>query len=111
MPEANIQIELNGVKNPNWPAGYLQPWLRIWTWDYHEQSELVVRVGLELRVSELQVQLSNHPATVPSNMVTLYYSELSQKKIKITASAINYLTSPQIVLLMANGRCVSTNIF
>ena len=47
--------------------------------DYHEQSELVVRVGLELRVSESQVQLSNHPATLPSNKVTLYYSELSQK--------------------------------
>ena len=75
-----IQIELNMVKNPNWPAGYLQVWLRIWTWDYHEQIQLVVRAGLELRVSALQVQLSNHPATLPSSKVTLYYSELSQKK-------------------------------
>ena len=57
-----IQIELNRVKNPNWPAGYLQAWLRIWTQDYCEQIQLVVRAGLELRVSESQVQLSNHSA-------------------------------------------------
>ena len=74
-----IQIELNMVKNPNWPAGYLQAWLRIWTRDYREQIQVVVRVGLELRVSELQVQLSNHPSTPPPSKVTLYYSELSQK--------------------------------
>ena len=75
-----IEIELNNrVKNPNWPAGYLQAWLRIWTRDYHEQIQLVVRAGLELKASKLQVQLSNHPATLPSSKVTLYYSELSQK--------------------------------
>ena len=52
-----IQIELNRVKNPNCPeAGYLQAWPRIWTQYYHEQIQLVVRAGLELRASELQVQ-------------------------------------------------------
>ena len=74
-----IQIELNRVKNPNWPAGYLQAWLRIWTWDYREQIQLVARAGLELRASALQVHLFNHPSTLPPNEVTLYYSELSQK--------------------------------
>ena len=74
-----IQMELN-MKNPNWPASYLQAWLRIWTWHYREQIQLVVREGLELRASSLQVQLSNHSATqLPSSKVTLYYSELSQK--------------------------------
>ena len=75
-----IQIELNRVKNPNWPAGYLQAWLRIWTRYYREQIQLVVRVELELRASALQVQLSNLSATLPPSKVTLYYSELSQKK-------------------------------
>ena len=73
-----IQMELN-MKNPNWPASYFQAWLRIWTWHYREQIQLVVREGLELRASSLQVQLSNHSATLPSSKVTLYYSELSQK--------------------------------
>ena len=38
------------------PAGYSQAWPRIWTQYYHEQIQLVVRAGLELRASELQVQ-------------------------------------------------------
>ena len=27
------------------PAGYLQAWLRIWTWDYREQIQLAFRPG------------------------------------------------------------------
>ena len=110
-----IQIELNMVKNPNWPAGYLQAWLRIWTRDYREQIQLVVRAGLELSAYALQVQLSNYSATLPLCLLVRFHritqSYHRKRKIKITVSAINYLTSPQIVLLMANGRCVSTNIF
>ena len=64
-----IQIELNRVKNPNWsggkPAGYLQAWPRIWTWDYREQIQLAVRAGLELGAYELKVQRSNRSATLP----------------------------------------------
>ena len=66
-----IQIELNSVKNPNWsggkPAGYLQEWSRIWTWDYREQIQLAVRARLELGASELKVQRSNRSATLPPN--------------------------------------------
>ena len=59
-----IQIELNRVKNPNWPEAnqlaILQAWTRIWTRDYREQIQLAVRAGLELGASELQVQRSKH---------------------------------------------------
>ena len=34
-------------------------------WDYREQSQLAVRVALELGASELQVKCSNHSATLP----------------------------------------------
>ena len=47
------------------PAGYLQAWSRIWNRDYCELIQLAVRAGLELRASELQVQRSNHLATLP----------------------------------------------
>jgi len=47
------------------PAGYLQAWLRVWTWDYRKQIQLAVTVGLELGASELQVQPSHHSATLP----------------------------------------------
>ena len=65
-----IQIKCNRVKNPNCPEpnhyfGYLQAWPRIWTWDYRAQIQLAVRVGLEFRASELQVQYSNHLAMLP----------------------------------------------
>ena len=64
-----IQIELNRVKNPNWPEAnqlaILQAWTRIWTRDYREQIQLAVRAGLELGASELQVQRSKHSATLP----------------------------------------------
>ena len=46
------------------PAGYLQAWPRIRTRDYREQIQLVVRAGLELGASELQVQRSNRSATL-----------------------------------------------
>ena len=46
------------------PAGYLQAWPRIWTRDYREQMQLAVRAGLEFGASELQVQSSNHSATL-----------------------------------------------
>ena len=45
----------------------VKAWLRIWTRDYREQTQLVVRVGLELGASELQVQHSNRSATLPPN--------------------------------------------
>ena len=55
-----IQIELNRVKESQLaggkPAGYLEVCLRIWTWHYGEQIQLVVRMGLELGASEFQVQ-------------------------------------------------------
>ena len=64
-----IQIKLNWVKHPIFaggkPAGYLHAWSRIWTWDYREQIQLAVRAGLELGASKLQVQRSNHSATLP----------------------------------------------
>ena len=34
------------------PAGYLQAWPRIWTRDYREQIQVVVRAGLEQGASE-----------------------------------------------------------
>ena len=54
-----IWIKHNGVKNPNWSeANQLAviTWPRIWTRDYREEIQLVIRAGLELEASELQVQ-------------------------------------------------------
>ena len=49
----------------------LQAWLRIYSRDYREQiHQLAVRAGLELGASELQVQRSNHSATLPPNLNT-----------------------------------------
>ena len=45
------------------PVGYLQAWPRIWTRDYREQVQQVVRAGLELWASKLQVQRFNRSAT------------------------------------------------
>ena len=45
------------------PVGYLQAWSRIWTRDYGKQIQPVVRVGLELGASKLQVQRSHDSAT------------------------------------------------
>ena len=49
------------------PAGYLQAWPRISTRSCHEQIQMAVRAGLELGASKLQVQRSNHSATLPAN--------------------------------------------
>ena len=46
----------------------LQEWPRIYSRDYREQIQLAVRAGLELGASELQVQRSNHLATLPPNL-------------------------------------------
>ena len=49
----------------------LQAWPRIHSRDYREQiHQLAVRAGLELGASELQVQRSNHSATLPPNLNT-----------------------------------------
>ena len=45
-----IQIKSKLAKGK--PAGYLQAWPRIWTRDYREQIQLVVRAGLEQGASE-----------------------------------------------------------
>ena len=60
MNLTGLGIQLAGGK----PAGYLQAWLRVWTRDYRKQIQLVVRVGLELGASKLQVQRSHHSATM-----------------------------------------------
>ena len=65
-----IQIELNRVKNPNWPeASQLAIYkhgrgFELGT-SYREQIQLALRAGLKLGASELQVQGSNHSATLP----------------------------------------------
>ena len=48
----------------------LQAWPRIYSRVYREQIQLAVRVGLELGAPELQVQRSNHSATLPPNLNT-----------------------------------------
>ena len=41
------------------PAGYLKAWtLRIWTQDYGEQIQPVIRVGIDLSASELSNALT-----------------------------------------------------
>ena len=50
------------------PVGYLQAWPRIWTRDYREQVQQVVRAGLELWASKLQVQRFNRSATLPPRL-------------------------------------------
>ena len=60
-----IQIELNRLKNPNWPEANQLAIYKHETQDYREQIQLEVRARLELGASELQVQCSNHSATLP----------------------------------------------
>ena len=65
-----IYMKHKVVKNPNWSEAnqlaILQAWSRICIRDYREQIQLrVVRAGLELGASVLQVQRSNHSATLP----------------------------------------------
>ena len=61
-----IQIELNRVKNPNWPeANQVAIYKRgrgIWTLDYREQIQLALRAGL---VGASEVRRSNCSATLP----------------------------------------------
>ena len=70
MTETNKSNKHNILNNPIWPeanqlAGYLQAWLRIWTWDYQEQVQLAAWAGLEPGDSTLQVKRSNRSATLP----------------------------------------------
>lgn len=58
------------------PANYLQAWPRNWTLGYREQIQLAVRVRLELRAYELQVQRSNHSAILPPSIMTLFLNQL-----------------------------------
>ena len=45
-------IQLKSQMAERKPAGYLQAWPRIWTRDYREQIQVVVRAGLEQGASE-----------------------------------------------------------
>ena len=45
------------------PAGYLQVWPRIWTWNDREQIQQAARAELEFGASELQAQRSKTPLT------------------------------------------------
>ena len=76
------QMEQNMVKNPNWQEvnqwAVLQAWTRIWTRDYREQIQLVVRARLELGASELQVQRSNLSATLP--FLSVYFGVVSNTR-------------------------------
>ena len=59
-------IQHNRVKDPNWPeANQLAIYTEAWSNFNWEQIQLAVRAGLELGASELQVQRSNHSATLP----------------------------------------------
>ena len=60
-----IQIEPKSQLARGKPAGNLQAWPRIWTQDYRELIQLTIRAELELGASKLQVQRSNHTATLP----------------------------------------------
>ena len=72
MTETNNSniIKLNRVKNPNWPeANQLAIYKHGRGFELvttvNESMQLAVRAGLELGASELQVQRSNHSATLP----------------------------------------------
>ena len=72
-----IQIKHNRVKNPNWPEAN-----QLVIYKHGRGFEqLVVRAGLELGASELQVQRSNHSATLPpiTQPWTIVRSNLVQK--------------------------------
>ena len=45
-------IQLKSQMAEGKPAGYLQAWPRIWTRDYRDQIQVVVRAGLEQGASE-----------------------------------------------------------
>ena len=78
-----IQIELNRVKNPNWPEANQ---LTIYKHGRGFQLETTVNnlnlnsdlnLGLELGASELQVQRSNRSATLPKNRLVTYFTEVT----------------------------------
>ena len=59
-----IWIQLNRVKNTNWPeANQLAIYKR--GRGFELETQLAAKAGLELGASELQVQGSNHSATLP----------------------------------------------
>ena len=59
-----IQIKHDRVKNTNWPeANQLAIYKR--GRGFELETQLAARAGLELGASELQVQGSNHSATLP----------------------------------------------
>ena len=63
-----ILLELNRVKNPNWPgANQLAIYKRDRGFELgtREQTQLAVRAGLELGALKLKVRRSNHSATLP----------------------------------------------
>ena len=61
-----IWIQLNRVKNTNWPeANQLAIYKRGRGFELETQLHVAAKAGLELGASELQVQGSNHSATLP----------------------------------------------
>ena len=92
-------MEHNKVKNPNWQETnqltMLQAWQRIWTQNYQEQIQLVVRAGLELMASGLQVHHPNCWATKNEweNCMGLYNDE-----------PMAWAMVPQALLLQFSGK-------
>ena len=60
-----VHIELNRVKNPNWPEANQLAIYKHGRGFELGTYRLVVRAGLDLGASELQVQLSNLSTTLP----------------------------------------------
>ena len=47
------------------PVGYLQAWMRIWTWDDRVQSQQVAKVELKHGTATVQAQHGDHLAMLP----------------------------------------------
>ena len=102
-----IYVKHKVVKSPNWSEAnqlaILQAWSRICIRDYREQIQLrAVRAGRELGASGLQVQRSNHSATLPPvscwtllGWLFLYFSE---KKYPVTQICSFLMSIPGYVL-------------
>ena len=56
---------LNTPTDRSKPVGYLQAWLRIWTWDDREQIQQVAKAGLEQGTTGLQVWRADLSTTLP----------------------------------------------
>ena len=68
-------MQLNRVKNTNWPeANQLAIYKRGRGFELETQLAARARAGLELEASELQVQGSNHSATLPPPFFALLKS-------------------------------------